>query len=75
MYLGNFIFSVPMFGELLKGNERSEVVEAQAFVCLIEVVEFTSVNIRDLSGCNSAPQNKQPNDLISLRLHKGNRRQ
>lgn len=72
LYLGNFIFIAPVFGEILKGNERSEVVEAQGFVCFIEGVELTSVNIRDPSGCNSAPQNKQPNDLISLCLHKGN---
>lgn len=74
MYLGNFIFMWPAFGERLKGNERSEVGEAQGFVCLIEFVELrvcSSVNIRDSSGCNSAPQNKQPNDLISLCLHKG----
>lgn len=64
----------PVFGERLKGNERLEVGEAQDFVCLIEDVELrvcSSVNIRDSSGCNSAPQNKQPNDLISLCLHKG----
>lgn len=50
------------------------MVEAQGFVCLIEGVELrvcSSVNIRDSSGCNSAPQNKQPNDLISLCLHRG----
>lgn len=51
------------------------MLEAQGFACLIEGVELrvcSSVNIRDSSGCNSAAQNKQPNDLISLCLRKGN---
>ncbi len=51
------------------------MVEAQGFVCLNKGVELrvcSSANIRDSSGCNSAPQNKQPNDLISLCFHKGN---